>query len=95
MKRLLLLLISITGVANIANAQWITNGPGGQDMVSFLTNGSTFYAGSFADGLFVSINNGGSWSSVNSISQIATVNTLALSGSTMYLGTFGTGALIY
>lgn len=92
MKKLLLQL-GIACMVMQANAQWITNGPAGQEIGSLAVSGTSIFAGSFANGLYVSTNNGGSWSSVsNGLTGAATVNALLVNGSTIYLGTFASGA---
>lgn len=82
-------LLLITVLVAPVHAQWLqTAGPEGGYPMSFVSAGSTIYAGSFAGGVFKSTNNGDSWVWSGSGLPVGTqVRSLAYDGSNMYAGT--------
>lgn len=85
MKIKILLIVFVT-IAFKSNAQWTqTNGPGGGNTMSFLYDGGNLYAGSYLGGIFLSTNNGGSWSAVNNgLPPNCTIPSLAKIGSMLF-----------
>jgi len=52
--------------AGVAHAQWVqTNGPYGGMINSFAVTGANLFAGTYGGGVFLSTNNGTSWTEVN------------------------------
>lgn len=89
MLRMCILFIpGILLLANQAVAQWTqTNGPEGGYPMSFVTIGSTIYAGSFAGGVFRSTNSGDNWSWAGTgLPNGTQVRSLAVDGAVMYAG---------
>ncbi|MBK6876815.1 MAG: hypothetical protein IPG99_10295 [Ignavibacteria bacterium] len=76
---------------NIDNckAQWIqTNGPYGGHISSFAVSGTNLFAGT-GRGVFLSNNNGISWTAVNNGLMNTIVLSLAVSGTNLFAGTYG------
>jgi len=49
-----------------ASAQWVqTNGPYGGDLRALAVSGTNLFAGTWGSGVFLSTNNGTSWTAVN------------------------------
>jgi len=71
-------------------AQWIqTNGPYGGQVLSFAGSGTNLFAGTYGGGVFLSTNNGTSWTEVNTGLTNTYVFALAVSGTNLFAGTFG------
>ena len=71
-----------------ASAQWVqTNGPWGGDIHAFAVSGSTILAGTDASGVFISTNDGTSWTAADSGLTADCVQSLAASDSTIWAGT--------
>ena len=79
------------------NAQWVTNGPYVADIRAFAVSGSTIFAGTDGGGVFLSTNNGTSWTEVDSglTGNGLDVQSLAVSGSTIFAGTYGRRCLSF
>ncbi len=78
----------------VMNAQWVqTNGPYSWDVRTIAIDGSSIYAGTFADGIFLSNDNGNTWSAVNSGLTDLNVNSICILGSSICAGT-GTGIFL-
>jgi len=91
MKRLLSFFAAVFLLgAQSLQAQWIqTNGPYEGDVRCFAVSGSNLFAGTFGDGVFLSTNNGTSWTAVNTGLTDTLVLSLAVSGSNLFAGTGG------
>ena len=77
------------------NAQWLqTGGPGGGDVRCFAVNGSTVCAGTDYGGVYLSTNNGSSWSGISNGLTNAAIRSLAISGSNIFAGTYNGGAFL-
>ncbi|HUU28477.1 MAG TPA: hypothetical protein VM123_11755 [archaeon] len=62
---LILFLLSLMH-GGVAHAQWVqTSGPYGGVILSFAVSGTNLFAGTYEDGVFLSTNNGTSWTEVN------------------------------
>jgi hypothetical protein len=73
-------------------AQWVqTNGPYGGDISCFAVSGTNVFTGVYAAGVFLSTNNGTSWTAVNTGLTNTTVQTIAVSGTSLFAGTQGGG----
>ena len=82
-----LCLLTIVLYSNV-NAQWIqTNGPYGGEIISFAVLGSDLFTGTYGGGVFVSTNNGTSWTAVNSGLTKTSIKALAVSGTDLFTGT--------
>ncbi|MFA4853356.1 MAG: T9SS type A sorting domain-containing protein [Bacteroidales bacterium] len=95
MKKLLLLITIVIGTlyANIVTAQWLqTNGPYGGDIYCFAVSGNgNIFTGTYGAGVFLSSNNGSSWTAVNTGLTDTFVWSLAISGTNIFAGTGGNG----
>ncbi|MGD0338143.1 MAG: FG-GAP-like repeat-containing protein [Bacteroidota bacterium] len=70
------------------HAQWQqTNGPYGGTISCFAVSGTNLFAGTYFGGVFLSTDNGTSWSAVNTGLPIIRVNALAVSGTNLFAGT--------
>ncbi|MDP2886983.1 MAG: T9SS type A sorting domain-containing protein [Ignavibacteria bacterium] len=73
-----------------ATARWIqTNGPYAGQVYSFAVSSTNLFAGTDGGGVFLSTNNGTSWSSVNTGLTNTRVHALALSGTNVFAGASG------
>ncbi len=94
MKKLILLLLAFTSIFS-TKAQWQrTNGPNGSFIYCLASSGTTILAGTYNDGVFITNNNGNSWSAANNGLTNLFVPTLAVSGSNVFAGTYGDGVFI-
>jgi hypothetical protein len=63
-----------------------------RSVYSLAVNGSNLFAGTFGGGVFLSTNNGTSWTAVNTgLTANITVSSFAVSGSNLFAGTSGSG----
>jgi len=73
-------------------AQWIqTNGPYGGIVNCFVVSGTNLFAGTDGGGVFLSTNNGTSWTVVNNGLTSTYVSSFAVSGTNLFAGTYGGG----
>jgi photosystem II stability/assembly factor-like uncharacterized protein len=99
MKRILTLIIFVSIVIN-TNAQWVqTNGPLGGIINAFATlpkttGGTNLFAALSNNGVFLSTNNGTSWTAVNNGLTNLDVRALAVSGTNLFAGTYGGGVFL-
>src|ERR1700733_6487216 len=85
------ILLLIVGIVPDAVAQWVqTNGPYGGDVLCFAVDGSKLFAGTSENGIFVSTDDGTTWTSANESLNYrgATVQALSVSGSNILAGTY-------
>jgi photosystem II stability/assembly factor-like uncharacterized protein len=71
-----------------ANAQWETNGPYGEYVTSLTMKGSNIYAGTFANGVFKSSDDGKTWMAANKGLQAVWVRDMANNSAGIFAGTF-------
>jgi len=84
---LVLFLLSLMH-AGVAHAQWVqTNGPYGGQILSLAVSGSNLFAGTVGGGVFLSTNNGASWTATGLTNT--DVSALAMSGTNLFAGTEG------
>lgn len=70
------------------SAQWVeTNGPYGGDILCLAVSGTNLFAGTLGSGVFLSTDNGKSWSAVDSGLTIVSVNALVVSDAHLFAGT--------
>jgi hypothetical protein len=85
MKKIYILIIAIF-IGNIANGQWQqTSGPGCGPINCFAGGGSTTFVGT-NEGIYLSTNNGSSWTEVNNGLTSNSIISLAISGNTIFSG---------
>src|SRR5450759_3571560 len=92
MKKLFSLLfiysVGMSFLSNTSQAQWVqANGPYGGFVRCFLVNGANLFAGTYGGGVFLSTNNGTSWTAVNSGLTNTNIRCLAVSASNLFAGT--------
>ena len=81
------LVIMLILLCSFASAQWLqTNGPTGGNISSFAVSGTNLFAGTNS-GVFLSTNNGTSWTSVSKGLTFTDVFALAVSGENLFAGT--------
>jgi hypothetical protein len=74
------------------HAQWIqTNGPYSGDVRTFAASGMNLFAGTYGNGVFLSTNNGTSWTAVNTGLANTLVYALAVSGTNLFAGIDSSG----
>ncbi len=84
-------LILLTTVKSVVFAQWVqTNGPYGGRINCFAVSGTNLFAGTDG-GVFLSTNNGTSWTAVNTGLTNTEILSLAVSGTNLFAGTYGGG----
>ena len=89
MKKFTVILIVIIATAITLNAQWQqTNGPDGGRVNSFAISETNIFAGTSGAGVFLSTNNGDSWTEVNTGLTSTNVYSLAISGTNIFAGTY-------
>jgi hypothetical protein len=57
-------------------------------VTAFAFNGANIFVGTHGDGIFLSANNGGNWTRMNSGLTDTTIQSLAVSGTTIFAGTY-------
>ncbi len=83
--------VALMGVPTL-QGQWIqTNGPYGGVVRVFAVSGSNLFAGTEGSGVFLSTDNGTSWTGVNTGLTSNIVQALAVSGPNIFAGTRGGG----
>jgi photosystem II stability/assembly factor-like uncharacterized protein/pimeloyl-ACP methyl ester carboxylesterase len=88
--RFLFVALSVFTSTNPLSAQWVqTNGPYGGNITSFAISGDNIFAGTGGGGIYLSSNNGSSWSPVNTGLSDWDVRTIAASGNNIFAGTGG------
>jgi len=88
---LISVLLPLIGLSSLVNAQWTqTNGPYGGSIACVTSDGTNIFAGT-REGVFLSINNGSSWTAVNNGLTNPNVSSLAISGTNIFAGTYDTG----
>ena len=88
---ILILSIQLTLLNNFSNAQWVlsSNGiTGGASISSLAASGTNIFAGTLGEGIYISTNGGASWASVNNGLTQLNVYSFAVSGSSIFAGTF-------
>ena len=92
----MLLCISVAVNMDSLHAQWIpTNGPYGGDITCFAVDSTTIFAGTYSGGVYLSTNNGQSWTAAKA--GLINTNTLALAtdGTNLYAGEGGYGGGVF
>ncbi len=86
MKKLILLLFAFANNINFTNAQWQqTNGP--YNISCLAVGGTNIFAGNTPGGVFLSTNNGVSWTPVNNGLSNTNVNSLFVTGTNVFAST--------
>jgi len=86
----LIYFLTLVVLLNRSEAQWVqANGPFGGIVSCFAVNGTNLFAGSIGGGVFLSTNNGTSWTAVNTGLTNTDVFALAVSGTNLFAGTAG------
>lgn len=87
---LLLLAVGFIITTSQLTAQWIqTNGPYGGTVYCFAVSGTNLFAGTGGGGVFLSTNNGESWTEVNNGLTTSSVRAFIVSGTDLFAGTLG------
>ncbi|MBN2037644.1 MAG: hypothetical protein JW768_12960 [Chitinispirillaceae bacterium] len=75
------------------NAQWVsTSGPGG--VGALVASGGNLFAGTGGGGVYLTMNNGTSWTRVSNGLTNLSIATLAANGGNVFAGTFGGGVFL-
>src|ERR1039457_1446008 len=84
---LIVLLFLIISNDNL-NAQWVqTNGPYGGVVNCLAVSGTNIFAGTYGGGIYLSSNNGTSWTAVNNgLPASCNITALAVSGTNVFAG---------
>jgi len=72
-----------------AGAQWVqTSGPTGCDILALAVSGTNLFAGTEGDGVFLSTDNGASWTAASSgLPEDTEILCLAVNGPNLFAGT--------
>src|SRR5437016_6451234 len=93
MKKIILILIILHSSLLITNAQWVqTNGPSGGVVRSLAVSGSNIFAGTDFSGVYLSTNNGQTWTQTSLNNQA--IYSLAINGSNIFAGTYDSGVYL-
>ena len=94
--RLLFVVCFLFTCANSLHAQWVrTSGPCGGYVDAFGVSGTNLFAGTGGDGVYLSTNNGTSWTQVNSgLPLTPTVTSFAVNGTEIFAGIDGNGVYL-
>jgi ligand-binding sensor domain-containing protein len=85
----LFVVICLFTIINPLHAQWVqTNGPYGGYVYAFAVSGTNLFAGTDEGGVFISTNNGTSWTAASTGLTNATVQCFAVSGTNIFAGTW-------
>src|SRR5947208_3368637 len=90
MKHKLFLFAVVLFLNSSVTAQWVqTNGPYGGQVNCFAVSGTNLFAGTTGGGVFLSTDNGTSWTSANNNLPTSGlyVNAFAVSGTNLFAGT--------
>ena len=84
------ILLAFFGLSSLVNAQWQqTNGPYGGNINCIASDGTNIFAGTNGQGVFLSSNNGSSWTAVNNgLPGWSPVYSFAISGTNIFAGTY-------
>ncbi|MBI4946227.1 MAG: T9SS type A sorting domain-containing protein [Bacteroidetes bacterium] len=99
MKKLILPVLTVIGTwtTNISNAQWQqTSLPSSSTVICFAVSGSNMYAGTKSNGIFLSTDNGNTWTAKNTglTTTVNYVYALAISGNNIFAGTSAYGVFL-
>ena len=85
------ILLAFFGLSSLVNAQWQqTNGPYGGNINCIASDGTNIFAGTNGQGVFLSSNNGSSWTAVNNgLPGWSPVYSFAISGTNIFAGIYG------
>ena len=85
----------LAAISNPLLAQWVqTNGPNGSNLFCLAVSGTNLFAGTQGGGVFLSTDDGTSWTAVNSGLTNTTVRAFAVSGTNLFAGTAGGGVFL-
>ena len=90
---LVLVIFAYTHLLNAQNG-WNAIAPFVSNVVSFAVIGSNLFAGSDSSGVYLSINNGTSWTAVNTGLMNTYVSSLAVSGTNLFAGVGGSASFL-
>lgn len=95
-KKLLLTIVFTAVILLSLNAQWQPIGPGGGILKCFDIGGTNVFSGTFGGGLFLTTNNGVSWTTSNNGLTNLDVQSIDImaNGTTMFVGTYGGGVFL-
>ncbi|MGD0710914.1 MAG: T9SS type A sorting domain-containing protein [Bacteroidales bacterium] len=88
MKKLLLIIAFIC-MTSFANAQWQITGLDSNHVMCLAINGNNIFAGTYEDGMYLSTNNGSSWSAINNGLTDSVILSLVIKGDSIFAGTGG------
>jgi ligand-binding sensor domain-containing protein len=92
--RFLFVVFFVFTSANPLHAQWIqTNGPYGGSILTLAVSGTNVFAGTYG-GVFISTDNGSTWTQVNTGLTNTDVNALVFCGTNVFAGTWGGGIFL-
>jgi photosystem II stability/assembly factor-like uncharacterized protein len=90
--QILVLSVVISSGSNQLMAQWVqTSGPEGGRISGFANIDTNLFAGTLGGGVFLSTDNGTSWTPVNNGLWATSVLSIAVSGTNLFVGTDGAG----
>src|SRR5688572_29238120 len=85
------LVLSLAPTTNDLYAQWISNGPYGGAMYAIETEGTNVYAGTGANGVFKSTDNGQTWTAANAGLERKWINAITTTSTHVFAGTYYEG----
>lgn len=95
MKKFILIYALFISILNFSNAQWEEcKGLSGKSVRCIAIKGDTIFAGTWGEGVFVSDNNGDSWTPKNNGLTNLIVNSISILENNILIGTFGAGIFL-
>lgn len=77
--------------SSFTSAQWVQTGPYAGNVRDLAVSGTNLFAGILGGGVYLSTNNGTSWTAVNNGLNASYIRAFAVSGTNMFAGTNGSG----
>jgi photosystem II stability/assembly factor-like uncharacterized protein len=87
----LTLIILLLFNSGISFSQWVATTPAGTNIRCLASNSTGVFAGTFAEGIYLSTDDGTTWTTVNSGLNNKNVQSIAANGSNVFAATYGGG----
>ena len=95
LRSILITCLLLFTYADILHGQWVqSHGVYGGYIRAFAVSGTNLFAGTAGGGIFLSTNNGTSWTQVNTGLTNTSVRAIAVSGTSLFAGTRGGGVFL-
>jgi len=92
--KMLVILFSMLFNANVMFPQWVQTAIGGSDVQCMIVKDTCIFVGTHAGGVFLSTDDGASWTAIDSGLTFKNVQNLAVGGSYLFAGTYNGGVFL-